>query len=69
MKRYEYRIEYYKFITGKKKEEQLLDALNALGSEGWRLNKLYGDFFSLRNFASWKGGINLLLEREIEDTP
>ncbi len=68
MKRYEYRIEFLKFMTGKQKEEQLLDTLNALGSEGWRLNRLYGNI-DLRSLASWKGGVNLLLEREIEDAP
>ncbi|HPA20058.1 MAG TPA: hypothetical protein PLU30_20070 [Verrucomicrobiae bacterium] len=65
MKKYEYRIEFLKLVTGKKNEEQILDAINLWGNEGWRLNRLYGDF-SLRTMASWKGGFNLLLEREIE---
>ena len=64
MNRFEYRIEFLKLVTGKKNEEQILDALNAFGQDGWRLNRLYGEV-SLRTMASWKGGFNLLLEREI----
>ncbi len=67
MKRYEYRIEFVKLTTGKNNEEQILDALNAFGSDGWRLNRLYGEV-SLRTMASWKGGFNLLLEREVEQS-
>ncbi|HOC01831.1 MAG TPA: hypothetical protein PKM43_24160 [Verrucomicrobiota bacterium] len=67
MERYEYRVEFLKLVTGKKNEEQILDALNAFGNDGWRLDRLYGEV-SLRTMASWKGGFNLLLEREIEDT-
>ena len=66
MKRYEYRIEFLKLETGRSNEEQILEALNGFGSEGWRLNRLYGEV-SLRTLASWKGGFNLLLEREIPD--
>ena len=65
MKKYEYRIEFLKLVVGKKNEEQILDALNQFGTEGWRLNRLYGEV-SLRTIAAWKGGFNLLLEREIE---
>ncbi len=64
MKRYEYRIEFVKLVTGKKNEEQLLEAVNSFGKEGWRLNRLYGEV-SPRTITSWKGGSNLLLEREI----
>lgn len=67
MKTYEYRIEFLKLTAGKPNEEQILDALNGFGKEGWRLNRLYGEV-SLRTMASWKGGFNLLLEREIEQT-
>ncbi len=63
MKRYEYRIHYLKLETAKPNEEQLLQTLNRFGEEGWRLNRLYGEV-SLRSLASWKGGLNLLLERE-----
>ncbi len=63
MKTYEYRIEFLKLTTGKKNETQLLDALNAFGKDGWRLNRLSGEV-SLRTLASVKGGVNLLLERE-----
>lgn len=66
MKKYEYRIEFLKLVTGRKNEDQILDALNAFGKDGWRLNRLYGEV-SLRTMASWKGGFNLLLEREIVD--
>ncbi len=65
MKRYEYRIEFLKLETGRKNEDQILEALNLFGKDGWRLNRLYGEV-SLRTMASWKGGFNLLLEREIE---
>jgi len=64
MKRYEYRTHYLKLETGKPNEEQLIQTLNRFGEEGWRLNRLYGEV-SLRSLASWKGGLNLLLEREI----
>lgn len=66
MKRYEYRIEFLKLVTGQKNEEQFLEALNSFGKEGWRLNRMYGEV-SLRTMASWKGGFNLLLERELGD--
>ena len=68
MKRYEYRVEYLKLVAGRRNEEQILDALNAFGNEGWRLNRLYGEM-SLRSIASWKGGFNLLLEREVDEGP
>lgn len=67
MKQYEYRIEFLKLEKGKKNEEQILDALNHFGMEGWRLNRLYGEI-SLRTMASWKGGFNLLLERETDQS-
>jgi len=65
MRRYEYKIHYLKLYSGKPREEQVLDALNGFGNEGWRLNRAYGEV-SLRSLASWKGGLNLLLEREVE---
>jgi hypothetical protein len=66
MKRYEYKVHYLKLEPGKPNEQQILEALNRCGSEGWRLNRLYGEM-SLRSLASWKGGLNLLLEREISE--
>ena len=66
MKKYEYKTHYLKLETGKPNEQQLLDTLNQFGSQGWRLNRLHGEV-SLRSLASWKGGINLLLEREFPD--
>ncbi len=67
MKKFEYRIEFLKLVAGKKNEEQILDALNTFGKDGWRLNRLYGEA-SLRTTLSWKGGFNFLLEREIEES-
>ena len=64
-RQYEYKIHYLKLEVGRGNEEQLLDVLNAFGKEGWRLNRLSGES-SLRTLTSWKGGLNLLLEREIE---
>ncbi len=64
MKQYEYRVEFLKLRTGKNNEEQLLETLNEFGKKGWRLNRLYGEV-SLRSISSWKGGFNLLFEREI----
>ena len=63
MKQYEYKIEYVAFKGEGSKEGQLLDALNDFGREGWRMNRMFADF-SLKTFTSWKGGINLMLERE-----
>ncbi len=67
IKKYEYRMEFLKLVTGKKNEEQIIDALNAFGRDGWRLNRLYGAA-SFQAMFSWKGGINLLLEREVEES-
>ena len=66
MKRYEYQVYYLKIETEESKEQQLLETLNRFGSEGWRLNRLYQEV-SLRSIMSWKGGLNLLLEREITE--
>lgn len=66
MKRFEYKIHYLNLETGRSNEEQILEALNGFGQEGWRLNRLYGEV-SLRNLTSWRGGLNFLLEREIID--
>ena len=52
MNRYEYKIEHLKLTTGKSNEEQLLEALNRFGADGWRLNRLYGEI-SLRTLTSW----------------
>ena len=65
-RRYEYKLHYLKLERGRGNEDQLVDALNDFGKEGWRLNRLYGEF-SLRSITSWKGGLNLLLEREIQE--
>ena len=62
-KQYEYKIHYLALEAGIGNEEQLIEALNQFGQDGWRLNRLYGEV-SLRSITSWKGGLNLLLERE-----
>jgi len=67
VKRYEYRLEFLKLVMGKDNDEQIIEALNSFGKEGWRLNRMYGGV-SLRTMASWKGGFDLILEREIEDS-
>jgi hypothetical protein len=64
MKRYQYKLHYLKLETGKPNEEQLIEALNHFGNDGWRLNRLYGEV-SLRSLASWKGGVNFLLEKVV----
>lgn len=64
-KQYEYKIHYLSLETRKGNDEQLVEALNEFGKDGWRLNRLYGEF-SLRSITSWKGGVNLLLERETD---
>ncbi len=65
-KKYEYKIHYLALETGRNNEDQLIAALNTFGTDGWRLNRMYGEV-SLRSIASWKGGLNLLLEREISE--
>ena len=66
MKRFEYRLHHLTLQTGTSNDEQLLEVLNRFGQEGWRLNRLYGEV-SLRSLASWRGALNLLLEREIAE--
>jgi hypothetical protein len=64
MKRYEYRLEYIKF-TARRRQEQLLEAVNKFGKDGWRLNRMWGEV-SLKSLRSLGGGVNLMLEREVE---
>ncbi len=66
MKRYEYKLHHLTLETGKSNDEQVLEALNKFGQEGWRLNRMYGEF-SLRSLASWRGALNFILEREVTD--
>ena len=63
MKQYEYKHEYVKFEAGSTREEQILDAANKHGRDGWRLNRLSIEA-SFRTLVSFRGGINLMLERE-----
>jgi hypothetical protein len=65
MKRYEYKTEYLKLVGGKSVAEQLVEAMNTRGADGWRLNHWQGA--SLRGPFSWRGAIDLILEREIEE--
>ncbi|HVW02417.1 MAG TPA: hypothetical protein VHB77_18830 [Planctomycetaceae bacterium] len=67
MKRFEYKLHFLSLQSGKSNDEQILDVLNRFGQEGWRLNRIYGEV-SLRSLATWRGGLNFLLEREIETT-
>lgn len=64
MNRFEYKIHHLVLETTKSNDEQLLEALNHFGQDGWRLNRLYGEV-SLRALVSWRGCLNMLLEREI----
>jgi len=67
MARYEYKVHYIRFDGPlRDRERRLLDELNIVGQEGWRLNRLYPDF-KLRTMLSWGGGLNMLLERQIPD--
>ena len=63
MKRYEYRREPVQFVIGKANADVILEALNRLGQDGWRLCQIESGLINL----SWKGGVYLLLEREMED--
>ena len=65
MIRYEYKTHYLKIEGGSTRDDQILEALNAFGREGWRLNRLSPDF-SLQSVKSLRGGLNLLLERSID---
>lgn len=66
MKRYEYMIHHLLVQTDKSRDEQVLDALNQFGHDGWRLNRMHGEF-SLLAIKSWQGALHLLLERELND--
>lgn len=65
MASYEYRMHYVRFDGPlRDREKRLVDELNVVAKEGWRLNRLYPDF-KLRTFTSWGGEVNMLLERDI----
>lgn len=66
MTRYEYRIEPLAFSLGSSTKDQMLEALNRYGQEGWRLNRTASTMFGFPAL-SWKGGLMLLLEREIAE--
>ncbi len=65
MKKFEYKIEYLKFEVGRDNEEQILESLNSFGQDGWRIVRQYGEI-SMRSMSSLKGGINFMLERELQ---
>lgn len=65
MKKFEYKIEYLKLEVGRDNEEQILESLNRFGQDGWRMVRQYGEI-SMRSIASFKGGMNFLLERELQ---
>jgi len=68
VKRFEYKLHRLTLTTGRSNDEQVLEALNRLGEDGWRLNRMYGEF-GLRSLAFWRGSVNFLLEREVDDEP
>jgi hypothetical protein len=68
MKRFEYRLFRLAFKAGSTKDDQMLEALNRFGQDGWRLNRMYGDF-GLRSLSTWHGAVNFILERAIGDDP
>ena len=66
MKKYEYKSYYLKFETGKPRKQHILDVLNNFGNDGWRLNRLTGEL-GIKSILSFMGGVNLLLEREVQE--
>ncbi len=66
MKKYEYKSYYLKFEIGKPRKQHILDALNDFGNDGWHLNRLTGEF-GIKSILSFMGGVNLLLEREVQE--
>jgi len=67
MKKYEYKSYYLKLETGKNRKQQIMDMLNQFGGDGWRLNRLSGEL-SIKSLLSFMGGVNLLLEREVQES-
>jgi hypothetical protein len=65
MKMYEYKSYYLKFDSNKPRKQHILDVLNEFGSDGWRLNRLTGEL-GIKSILSFMGGVNLLLEREVQ---
>jgi len=63
MKRYEYRLELLTFSCRRRRDEEILEALNRFGQEGWRHHQTFSSFPSV----SWKANVKLLLERELTD--
>ena len=72
MKKYEYKSYYLKFETGKPRKQHILDALNDFGNDGWRLNRLTGEFGIKSNHLgimgfSAGGYVTLATPQEIEE--
>lgn len=63
MKRFEYRIEQVIFEKGQSRDQQILDLLNYIGQEGWRVSSLVVE----PRIAINEGQIKVLLEREVDD--
>jgi hypothetical protein len=63
MKRYAYRIELLTFSCRRRSDEEILEALNRFGQEGWRHHQTFSSF----PCVSWKATVKLLLERELTD--
>lgn len=62
MKRFEYRIEQVIF-QGESRDQQILDLVNYLGQEGWRVSSLIVE----PRLAINESKIKVLLEREVDD--
>ena len=63
MKRFEYRIEKVIFDKGESRDQQLLDLLNYVGQEGWRVSSLVVE----PRISNNESQIKVLLEREVDD--
>ena len=63
MKRFEYRIEQVIFDKGESRNQQILDLLNYVGQEGWRVSSLVVE----PRISNNESQIKVLLEREVDE--
>ncbi|MBW4617112.1 MAG: hypothetical protein KME21_28485 [Desmonostoc vinosum HA7617-LM4] len=61
MKRFEYRIEQIVFDKQELRDQKILDLLNYLGQEGWRVSSLIVE----PRIATNENHIKVLLEKEV----
>ncbi len=66
MSKYEYMIYFMKYKSDEPASEQLLEKLNEMGKDGWRLHHIFGGS-TQKNFNAWKGGQYILFEKEITE--